>query len=56
VSYGGGLQNELVPATAVRQGIRKGEWHFRVGDGRAAVDVRTFKGTVTLKARGGERP
>jgi hypothetical protein len=55
VSYGGGLRNELVPASAVRQGSRKGEYSIRTGDGRAVVDVRTFKGTVTLKARGPER-
>ena len=55
VSYGGGLKNELVPSGAVSQGPRKGEYSLKTGDGRAVVDVRTFKGTVTLKARGPER-
>jgi hypothetical protein len=54
VSYGGGLHNELVPGGAVSQGPRKGEYSLKTGDGRAVVDVRTFKGTVTLKARGQE--
>lgn len=52
VSYGGGLVNDLVPASAVRAGPGKGEWTFRAGDGRATVEVRTFKGKVTLKVRG----
>jgi hypothetical protein len=52
VSYGGGVVNELVPPPALRKGPGKGEWTIRTGDGRAAVDVRTFKGTVTLKVRG----
>lgn len=52
VSYGGGLVNELVPGSAVRQGPGRGEWTFRTGNGRATVEVRTFKGTVTLKVRG----
>ncbi len=52
VSYGGGVVNELVPAGALRKGPGKGEWTFRTGDGRAAVEVQTFKGTVTLKVRG----
>lgn len=52
VSYGGGLRNELVPESRVQKGPRKGEYRVRTGDGRAMVDVRTFKGTVTLKARG----
>lgn len=52
VSYGGGLRNELVPASAVRPGQRKGEWRFTTGTGGVTVDVRTFKGTVTLKERG----
>jgi hypothetical protein len=55
VSYGGGLRNELVPPDQVHAGPGKGEWRFRTGDGRATVEVRTFKGTVTLKVRGGER-
>jgi hypothetical protein len=55
VSYGGGLRNELVPEGQVHQGPRKGEYRIRTGDGRAQVNVRTFKGTVTLKARGPER-
>jgi hypothetical protein len=53
VSYGGGLRNELVPPGQAHRGERKGEYRIRTGDGRAVVDVRTFKGTVTLKARGG---
>jgi hypothetical protein len=52
VSYGNGLRNELVPADQVHQGPQKGEYRIRTGDGRAVVDVRTFKGTVTLKVRG----
>ncbi|MEO8140090.1 MAG: hypothetical protein ABI742_10605 [Gemmatimonadota bacterium] len=52
VSYGGALINELVPASAVHPGPHKGEWTFTTGDGRATVDVRTFKGRVTLKVRG----
>lgn len=55
VSYGGGLHNELVPAGAVKQGPGKGEYRVTTGDGRATVDVRTFKGTVSIKARGPER-
>lgn len=54
VSYGGGLHNELVPAGAVQRGPSKGEYRVTTGDGRAVVDVRTFKGTVTIKARGPE--
>lgn len=54
VSYGRGLQNQLFPAGAVRQGPNKGEYTVKTGDGRAVVDVRTFKGIVTLKARGPE--
>jgi hypothetical protein len=52
VSYGGGLVNQLVPASVLRKGPDKGEWTFRTGDGAAAVKVRTFKGTITLKVRG----
>ncbi len=52
VSYGGGLVNDLVPASEVRAGPGKGEWTFRTGDGRATVEVRTFKGMVTLRVRG----
>ena len=52
VSYGGGLANELVPASTVHKGPGKGEWTFRTGDGAAAVEVQTFKGTITLKVRG----
>lgn len=52
VSFGGQLINELVPPSAVRPGPHKGEWTFRTGDGRATVDVRTFKGRVALKLRG----
>ncbi len=52
VSYGGGVLNELVPPSALRAGPNKGEWTFVTGDGRASVDVRTFKGRVTLKVRG----
>jgi hypothetical protein len=56
VSYGGGLRNEMVPPSAVHPGKRKGEWHFRTGTGGVVVDVRTFKGSVTLKARGEPPP
>lgn len=55
LSYGGGLHNELVPDSAVRKGPGKGEYRVTTGDGRATVDVRTFKGTVSIKARGPER-
>ena len=51
VSYGGQLTNELVPPSAVRPGPHKGEWTFTTGDGRATVDVRTFKGRIILKER-----
>jgi hypothetical protein len=51
VSYGKGFINEVVPASQVNKGAQKGEWNFTTGSGRAAVDVRTFKGTITLKAR-----
>jgi hypothetical protein len=54
VSYGGGLHNELVPENAVHRGPNKGEYTVKTGDGRATVDVRTFKGAVTIKARGPE--
>ncbi len=54
VSYGRGLQNELFPADAIRPGPNKGEFSVKTGDGRAVVQVRTFKGIVTLKARGPE--
>lgn len=52
VSYGGGVVNELVSPSALRPGPGKGEWTFQTGDGRATVDVRTFKGRVALKVRG----
>ena len=52
VSYGGGVLNELVPPTSLRPGPGRGEWTFQTGDGRATVDVRTFKGRVVLKVRG----
>lgn len=52
VSYAGQLTNELVPPAAVRPGAHKGEWSFTTGDGRATVDVRTFKGRIALKLRG----
>ncbi len=51
VSYGKGFINEVVPASQVQKGVQKGEWNFRTGNGRAAIDVRTFKGTITLKPR-----
>jgi hypothetical protein len=54
VSYGGGVVNELVPASALKRGPGRGEWTFRTGQGGAAVEVRTFKGTITLKVRGGK--
>jgi hypothetical protein len=52
VSYGGGVVNELVSPGALRPGPGKGEWTFQTGDGRATVDIRTFKGRVALKVRG----
>jgi hypothetical protein len=52
LSYGGALQNSLVPADRLRQGPAKGEWSCSTGDGRATVRVRTFKGQVALKVRG----
>ncbi len=55
VSFGKGFINEVVPPSQVQQGAQKGEWHFRTGDGGATVDVRTFKGTITLKPRHEER-
>ncbi len=55
VSFGGGLRNELVPDRSVRRGPGKGDYRVTTGDGRAVVDVRTFKGSVTIKARGEER-
>ncbi|MEO8634772.1 MAG: DUF4097 family beta strand repeat-containing protein [Gemmatimonadales bacterium] len=51
VSFGAGIVNQLVPASAVQAGPGRGEWHFTTGDGRASVDVRTFKGSVTLIPR-----
>ncbi len=51
VSFGAGVVNQLVPASAVHAGPQRGEWHFTTGDGRATVDVRTFKGSVTLIKR-----
>jgi hypothetical protein len=51
VSYGKGFINEVVPASQVAKGAQKGEWHFTTGTGGAMVDVRTFKGTITLKPR-----
>lgn len=56
VSYGGGLVNELVSPSAVRHGPRKGEWTFTTGNGRAVVEVKTFKGRISLKARGEPPP
>jgi hypothetical protein len=51
VSFGAGIVNQLVPASAVQAGPNRGEWQFVTGDGRATVDVRTFKGSVTLIKR-----
>ncbi|MDZ4862600.1 MAG: hypothetical protein SGJ01_04065 [Gemmatimonadota bacterium] len=51
VSFGAGIVNQLVRADAVKAGPAKGEWHFTTGDGRATVDVRTFKGSVSLIPR-----
>ena len=51
VSFGAGVVNQLVPDSAVHAGPGRGEWHFITGDGRASVDVRTFKGSVTLIPR-----
>ncbi|HWA15749.1 MAG TPA: hypothetical protein VG817_04910 [Gemmatimonadales bacterium] len=56
VSYGKGFNNEVVPASQVNKGAQKGEWNFTTGSGRASVDVRTFKGTITLKARHEDTP
>jgi hypothetical protein len=52
VSYGGAVVNELVSPSSLRPGPGKGEWTFQTGDGRATVDVRTFKGQLALKVRG----
>lgn len=52
VSYGGRPDDQLLPAGTLRAGATKGEWSGRSGDGRATVDVRTFKGRVVLKVRG----
>lgn len=52
VSYGGRPEDQLLPATALRAGATKGTWTARTGDGRATIDVRTFKGRVVLKIRG----
>lgn len=52
VSYGGRPDDQLLPAGLLRAGTTKGEWTARSGDGRATVDVRTFKGRVVLKIRG----
>jgi hypothetical protein len=56
VSYGRGFINEVVPASQVKRGTQKGEWNFATGSGRASIDVRTFKGTITLKARHEDTP
>jgi hypothetical protein len=47
-AYSGELHTEFETVTARPQ---KGEWRFAVGDGRAQVTVRTFKGRVDLKKR-----
>ncbi|MFN8648018.1 MAG: hypothetical protein U0104_14700 [Gemmatimonadales bacterium] len=52
VSYGGPPDDQLLPAGLLRAGATRGEWNARSGDGRATVDVRTFKGRVVLKIRG----
>ena len=52
VSYVAAPVNELLPPSLLRPGSRKGEWVATTGDGRATVQVRTFKGRVVLKARG----
>ena len=49
-TYGGTVRNEI---TRDRPNA-KGALHFSVGDGRASVVVRTFKGTVELEQRGPE--
>jgi DUF4097 and DUF4098 domain-containing protein YvlB len=56
VSYGKGFNNEVVPASQVKRGAQKGEWSFTTGAGRASVDVRTFKGTITLTPRHEDTP
>jgi DUF4097 and DUF4098 domain-containing protein YvlB len=45
-AYGGTIRNELVP----RGASVKGEQHLVIGTGSARVSVRTFKGTVAVKA------
>jgi hypothetical protein len=52
VSYGGGLVNKLVAPATLHRGPGKGEWSFTTGDGQATVEIRTFKGTITLKPKG----
>lgn len=52
VSISGGVTNELVPPAALHPGPHRGEWSFTTGDGRATVEVRTFKGRVALRVRG----
>jgi hypothetical protein len=56
VSYGKGFINEVVPPSQVNKGVQKGEWNFQTGNAQAAVDVRTFKGTITLKPRHEDTP
>jgi len=54
-SYAGPLDNQLVPATLIKESSRRGEWRFITGTGQARVEVRTFKGTVRLTPRPLER-
>lgn len=54
-SYAGLLENQLVPASLIKEGVGRGEWRFVTGNGLARVEVRTFKGTVRLTARPLER-
>lgn len=54
-SYAGPLDNQLLPAAAIKEGARRGEWRFVTGDGQALVEVRTFKGTIRLTPRPLER-
>jgi len=55
ISYAGLLDNQLVPASLIKEGPRQGEWRFVTGNGQARVEVRTFKGTVRLTPRPQER-
>jgi len=51
-AYGGAIHNELAPKGAAL----RGEQHVVIGSGSARVVVRTFKGTVEVKAHPGKIP